>query len=142
VPLAPEWLTAWGARNAAGPPALAAEPTTFMNLRAVGRGAARFFKIAPQEILVAHDEPDPSPPGEASSADRTRHNGLKGHPRAARQRRLLAARGIGIGHPGVKAEVIDYVPKKPSPAPRRDREGRAGAHRPDLVIDLANGARR
>ena len=41
------------------------EPQTFMNLSGKSVGAlARFFKIAPEEVLVVHDELD-LPPGEA-----------------------------------------------------------------------------
>src|SRR5574343_1473099 len=41
------------------------EPQTYMNLSGKSVAAlARFFKIAPQEILVAHDELD-VPPGQA-----------------------------------------------------------------------------
>src|SRR5660397_234342 len=56
------------------------QPRTFMNLsgRAVG-AIAKFFKISPQEVLVAHDELD-LPPGSAKlkkGGSTGGHNGLK-----------------------------------------------------------------
>jgi PTH1 family peptidyl-tRNA hydrolase len=92
------------------------EPMTFMNLSGKSVGAlARFFKIAPAEILVAHDELDLQP-GQVKlkfGGSAAGHNGLKdihaqlGTPDFWRLR-------LGIGHPGVKAEVVNYVLRKPS----------------------------
>ena len=96
------------------------EPQTFMNLSGKSVAAlARFYKIQPSEILVAHDELDVVP-GEAKlkrGGGHAGHNGLRdihaqlGSPDYWRLR-------IGIGHPGVKAEVIHWVLKKPSPEQR------------------------
>ncbi|MDZ7939244.1 MAG: aminoacyl-tRNA hydrolase [Rhodoferax sp.] len=92
------------------------EPQTFMNLSGKSVGAlARFFKIAPEEILVVHDELD-IVPGEVKlkfGGSHAGHNGL---------RDLHAQLGtgdywrlrLGIGHPGVKSEVANWVLKKPS----------------------------
>jgi PTH1 family peptidyl-tRNA hydrolase len=96
------------------------EPQTFMNLSGKSVAAlARFFKIAPEEILVAHDELDLQP-GQIKlkqGGSHAGHNGLKdihGQLGSADYWRLR----LGIGHPGVKAEVIDYVLKKPAPEQR------------------------
>lgn len=96
------------------------EPQTYMNLSGKSVAAlARFFKIAPEEILVAHDELDLQP-GQVKfklSGGHGGHNGLRdihaqlGTPDYWRLR-------IGIGHPGVKAEVVDYVLRKPTPTHR------------------------
>ena len=96
------------------------QPMTFMNLSGKSVAAlARFFKIAPHEILVAHDELDLMP-GQAKmklGGSHAGHNGLKdihaqlGSPEYWRLR-------LGIGHPGVKSEVIDYVLRKPPLAER------------------------
>ncbi|MEX1166565.1 MAG: aminoacyl-tRNA hydrolase, partial [Hydrogenophaga sp.] len=91
------------------------EPQTFMNLsgKAVG-SLARFFKIVPEEILVVHDELD-LPPGEAKlkfGGGHAGHNGLRdihaqlGSPDYWRLR-------VGIGHPGDKNEVANWVLKRP-----------------------------
>ena len=92
------------------------KPMTFMNLSGKSVAAlARFFKIAPDEILVAHDELDLLP-GQVKmklGGGHAGHNGLKdihaqlGTPDYWRLR-------LGIGHPGVKDEVIDYVLRKPA----------------------------
>ncbi len=96
------------------------QPLTYMNLsgKAVAP-LARFFKIAPEEILVVHDELD-LPPGQMKlkqGGGNGGHNGLKdiqaqlGSPNFWRLR-------LGIGHPGVKAEVAAYVLRKPPAAER------------------------
>src|SRR3990167_2980518 len=96
------------------------QPQTYMNLSGKSVAAlARFFKIAPSEVLVAHDELDLLP-GQVKlkqSGGHGGHNGLRdihaqlGSPDYWRLR-------LGIGHPGVKAEVINYVLRKPSPEHR------------------------
>ena len=97
------------------------EPMTYMNLS--GKSVAplaRFFKIAPSEILVVHDELD-LPPGQMKlkqGGSAAGHNGLKDiHAQlgAADFWRLR----LGIGHPGARAEVVNYVLRKP-PAEERD----------------------
>src|SRR5688500_3967666 len=78
------------------------EPQTYMNRSGQSVAAlARFFKIAPQEILVAHDELD-LPPGQTKmklGGGHAGHNGLKdihAHLGSADYWRLR----LGIGHPG------------------------------------------
>lgn len=91
------------------------QPMTFMNLsgKAVAP-LARFFKITPEQILVVHDELD-LPPGQMKlkqGGSAAGHNGLKdiqaqlGSPDFWRLR-------LGIGHPGQRAEVANYVLRKP-----------------------------
>jgi PTH1 family peptidyl-tRNA hydrolase len=97
------------------------EPQTFMNLSGKSVGAlAKFFKIAPQEILVAHDELDVVP-GEAKlkfGGSHAGHNGLRDIHAQLGTGDYWRLR-LGIGHPGVKAEVINWVLKKPM-AEQRD----------------------
>ena len=92
------------------------EPQTFMNLSGKSVAAlARFFKIAPDEILVAHDELDLLP-GQVKlkqGGSHAGHNGLKDIVAQLGSADFWRLR-LGIGHPGVKAEVIHYVLKKPS----------------------------
>ena len=92
------------------------QPMTFMNRSGVSVASlARFFKIEPAQVLVVHDELDLMP-GQAKlkfGGSAAGHNGLKdvhGMLGTADFWRLR----LGIGHPGVKAEVIHYVLKKPS----------------------------
>ncbi|MBP7492153.1 MAG: aminoacyl-tRNA hydrolase [Rhodoferax sp.] len=92
------------------------EPQTYMNLcgKSVA-GLARFFKIQPEEILVAHDELD-LPPGEAKlklGGSHAGHNGLRDIHAQLGSDRYWRLR-LGVGHPGVKAEVVHWVLKKPS----------------------------
>ena len=96
------------------------EPQTYMNLSGKSVSAlARFFKIQPAEVLVAHDELDLLP-GQAKfkfGGGHAGHNGLRdihaqlGTPDYWRLR-------LGIGHPGDRAEVVDYVLRKPRPEAR------------------------
>jgi PTH1 family peptidyl-tRNA hydrolase len=98
------------------------EPQTCMNLSGKSVAAlARFFKIAPTEILVAHDELDLLP-GQArlkQGGSHAGHNGLKDIHAQLGSADYWRLR-IGIGHPGVKAEVVDYVLRKPPAAQREE----------------------
>jgi PTH1 family peptidyl-tRNA hydrolase len=91
------------------------EPQTFMNLSGKSVVAlARFFKIAPQEILVAHDELDIAP-GHAKlkfGGSHAGHNGLRDIHAQLGTGDYWRLR-LGIGHPGMKAEVINWVLKRP-----------------------------
>ena len=112
------------------------EPQTFMNLSGKSvAGLARFFKIAPQEILVAHDELDLLP-GQVKlkqGGSHAGHNGLKDIVAQLGSADFWRLR-LGIGHPGVKAEVVHYVLKKPSQA---DREAIAACSAKTLdALDL------
>ncbi|NCP39437.1 MAG: aminoacyl-tRNA hydrolase [Rhodoferax sp.] len=91
------------------------EPQTFMNLSGKSVAAlAQFFKIPPQEILVAHDDLD-IVPGEAKlklGGSHAGHNGLRDIHAQLGTDQYWRLR-LGIGHPGNKAEVIHWVLKKP-----------------------------
>jgi PTH1 family peptidyl-tRNA hydrolase len=100
------------------------EPQTFMNLsgRAVA-ALARFYKIAPNEILVVHDELDVAP-GQAKlkfGGGHAGHNGLRDIHAQLGTGDYWRLR-IGIGHPGVKSEVADWVLRKPAPEQRTAME--------------------
>jgi peptidyl-tRNA hydrolase, PTH1 family len=97
------------------------EPQTFMNESGKSVAAlARFYKIAPENILVAHDELD-IVPGQVKlkfGGSHAGHNGLRDiHDRLGSDDYWRLR--LGIGHPGVKSEVIHWVLKKPS-AEHRD----------------------
>jgi peptidyl-tRNA hydrolase, PTH1 family len=97
------------------------QPMTFMNLsgKAVAP-LARFFKITPDQILVVHDELD-LPPGQMKikqGGGTGGHNGLKDIQAQLGTGDYWRLR-LGIGHPGVRAEVVNYVLRKP-PADERD----------------------
>ena len=100
------------------------KPTTYMNLSGKSVAAlARFFKIEPPEILVAHDELDLLP-GQVKlkqGGSHAGHNGLRDIHAQLGSADYWRLR-IGIGHPGVKDQVVDYVLKKPSPEHRVEIE--------------------
>ena len=91
-------------------------PQTFMN--ASGRPVqmiASFFKIDPAEILVLHDELDFAP-GIArikQGGGIAGHNGLRDISARLGSHDYWRLR-IGVGHPGDRAAVTEYVLNKPS----------------------------
>ena len=107
--------------NLPGGPVWLLQPQTYMNVSGKSVAAlAKFFKIMPNEILVAHDELDLLP-GQVklkSGGGHAGHNGLRdihaqlGSPDYLRLR-------LGIGHPGIKTEVAAYVLRKPPQAERQ-----------------------
>ena len=92
------------------------QPQTYMNLSGKSVAAlARFFKILPSEILVAHDEMDIAP-GEAKlklGGSHAGHNGLRDIHAQLGSSDYWRLR-LGVGHPGDKSEVVSWVLKKPS----------------------------
>jgi PTH1 family peptidyl-tRNA hydrolase len=105
------------------------KPTTYMNRSGLSvRQISDFYKIAPDDILVAHDELD-LPVGSVRLKKGGGHGGHNG------LRDTIAHIGenfwrlrLGIGHPGNKAEVIDYVLTR---APRIEE---------DLILEAVNTA--
>jgi len=93
-------------------------PSTFMNLSGKSVNAlAKFYQIAPEAILVVHDELD-KPPGEArfkKGGGHGGHNGLRDTIKCLGNNKEFARLRIGIGHPGNAKQVADYVLKKASP---------------------------
>ena len=91
------------------------QPQTFMNLSGQSVSAlARFFKIAPDEILVAHDELD-LPAGEAKlkfGGGHAGHNGLRDIHAQLGTADYWRLR-LGVGHPGARQEVVGWVLQKP-----------------------------
>ena len=91
------------------------KPQTFMNLSGKSVLAlANFYKILPSEILVAHDELDfiPGIVKLKHGGGNGGHNGLKDIDRVMGKDYWRLR--LGIGHPGDKNKVADYVLKKPS----------------------------
>ncbi|MGL5947733.1 MAG: aminoacyl-tRNA hydrolase [Aeromonas sp.] len=87
-------------------------PNTFMNLSGKAVAAlARFYSILPEEILVAHDELD-LPPGIGKfkqGGGHGGHNGLKDIISKLANNRDFFRLRLGIGHPGDKAQVANFV---------------------------------
>ena len=105
------------------------KPTTYMNRSGVSvRQLSDFYKIAPENILVAHDELD-LPVGSVRLKQGGGHGGHNG------LRDTIAHIGedfwrlrLGVGHPGNKNEVIDYVLTR---APRAEE---------DLILEAVSTA--
>lgn len=87
------------------------KPTTFMNASGESlQAVSHYYKIKPDEILVAHDELD-LPAGTIrlkKSGGHGGHNGLRSIISHLGSKDFWRLR-IGIGHPGDKHKVIDYV---------------------------------
>ncbi|HZB91051.1 MAG TPA: aminoacyl-tRNA hydrolase, partial [Stellaceae bacterium] len=83
---------------------------TFMNLSGDSVGAAaRFYKIAPEEIAVIHDEIDLAP-GKLRvkrGGGAAGHNGIRSIDDAIGEDFWRVR--LGVGHPGVKELVQPYV---------------------------------
>jgi PTH1 family peptidyl-tRNA hydrolase len=115
------------------------KPATLMNRSGQAVvAAALFYRILPDQILVAHDELDLSP-GEAKlklGGGTAGHNGLKDIKARLTQADFWRAR-IGIGHPrslGLQQDVADFVLHMP----RRDEQAAIdeAVDRVDAVLDL------
>ena len=95
-------------------------PQTFMNRSGQAIGAlARFYRIEPAEILLVHDELD-VPPGQLRlkfGGGLGGHNGLTDTSAHLNTNDYWRLR-IGIGHPGDRNEVVNYVLK---PARREEQ---------------------
>ena len=93
-------------------------PQTFMNRSGQSVAAlARFYRIEPAEILVVHDELD-IPPGQLRlkfGGGLGGHNGLKDITAHLGTQDFWRLR-IGIGHPGDRNEVVNFVLKRPGRA--------------------------
>jgi peptidyl-tRNA hydrolase, PTH1 family len=93
------------------------KPMTYMNCSGGPLSSvAGFYKISPGEILVAYDELD-FPPGDARLKFGGGHGGHNG------MRDILASSAegfwrlrLGIGHPGDRSKVLNYVLGRPSKA--------------------------
>src|SRR5689334_15290130 len=91
------------------------KPTTYMNASGASVAAAlRYWKIEPEEMLVAHDDLD-LPPGAARLKFDGGHGGQNGlrdifaHVGHGKFHRLR----LGIGHPGHKDRVTPWVLGRP-----------------------------
>ena len=97
-------------------------PTTYMNRSGQAVAAlAGFYRIAPEAILVAHDELD-LPPGVAKlklGGGHGGHNGLRDIIAQLGNNNNFYRLRLGIGHPGVASMVSNFVLGR---APRAEQE--------------------
>ncbi|GAB4275904.1 MAG: aminoacyl-tRNA hydrolase [Methylomicrobium sp.] len=97
------------------------KPTTFMNVSGRSVAAlAKFYKIPPEAILVIHDELD-LPVGACRlkrGGGHGGHNGLKDIAAQLGSNEFWRLR-LGIGHPGDRNAVVNYVLHAPSKSERQ-----------------------
>lgn len=137
----------WAA-NARGDGIWLLMPATFMNRSGQAvQALAHFYRIAPAEILVVHDELD-IPPGHSRlkfGGGLGGHNGLKDIAAKLGTQDFWRLR-LGIGHPGDRNEVVNYVLKPPRKEEQADIDAaidRALLAWPDLAKgDMDAAARR
>jgi PTH1 family peptidyl-tRNA hydrolase len=92
------------------------KPLTFMNRSGQSVGAmARYYKLEPSQILVVHDELDLEPGDNRLKQDGGHggHNGLRDIINHLGARDFFRLR-IGIGHPGDRNQVVNYVLHRPA----------------------------
>ena len=92
------------------------KPQTFMNRSGQSVGAlARFYKLKPQQMLVVHDELDLAPGDNRLKlgGGHGGHNGLRDTINHLGDNDFFRLR-VGIGHPGDRDQVINYVLHRPS----------------------------
>lgn len=96
-------------------------PMTFMNLSGLPtREVSQFYRILPAEILVIHDDMD-LPAGRIklkTDGGNGGHNGLRDITTQIGSSAFHRMR-VGIGHPGQRELVLNYVLGKPSQADRQ-----------------------
>ncbi len=115
----------------AGTRIVVAKPRSYMNLSGGPTAAlARFFKIAPAEVIVVHDELDlpPSVIRVKQGGGEGGHNGLRSISAALATKDYLRVR-CGVGRPPGRMDPADYV--------LRDF---TAAERKELPVDLENAA--
>lgn len=103
-------------------------PTTFMNHSGQAVAAvAKFYKLEAEDIIVAHDELD-LPAGSVKlkqGGGHGGHNGLRDIINHLGSKNFVRVR-VGIGHPGHKDHVLDYVLGRPSKSDQKAIEQALG----------------
>jgi PTH1 family peptidyl-tRNA hydrolase len=92
------------------------KPQTFMNCSGQAiQSLANYFNIEAEEILVVHDELDLNPGTTKlkKGGGHGGHNGLRDTIKALDSKEFYRLR-IGVGHPGNKNEVVNFVLNQPS----------------------------
>ena len=117
-------------------------PDTYMNLSGDAVGPlARFYKLAPEEILVAYDEV-----AFEAGACRLRvggghngHNGIRSVIAALGNQAGFARLRIGVGHPGNAGEMIGYLTAARMMADEQSRIEQATDFDDDTLRRLLDG---
>jgi PTH1 family peptidyl-tRNA hydrolase len=107
-----------------GLPVVLAKPLSYMNESGGPiNSIARFYKVAPEQVIVVHDELDLPYGGlrlKRGGGDGG-HNGLKSTTSALSSKEYLRVR-FGIGRPPGRQDPADYVLREFAPAERKELE--------------------
>ncbi len=96
------------------------KPATFMNHSGQSIAALlQYYKFTPERLLVVHDDIDLEPGCVRlkRGGGHGGHNGLRHIIQALGSREFQRLR-IGVGHPGARDQVVDYVLRRPAPTER------------------------
>ena len=101
---------------------------------------ARYYRVAPEEMLVAYDEVafEPGVARLKTGGGANGHNGIKSLIEHLGSRDFHRLR-IGVGHPGDKAQMVRYLTAVNMPAEERERAMAAFTLDDELLIALAQG---
>ena len=112
-------------------------PSTYMNRSGEAVGSfSRYYRIEPEEILVAHDEVA-FPPGTLrlkAGGGSNGHNGIESVIAGLGSRDFVRLR-IGVGHPGDRERMLGYLTTVTMPRAERDRVD-AALRLDDEVLEL------
>ena len=116
-------------------------PTTYMNRSGEAVGPfARYYRIEPEELLVAHDEVA-FPPGVLrlkTGGGANGHRGIESLFAALGSREFHRLR-IGVGHPGEADLMLGYLTTAAMPEADRERVDAACRLADDLLATLVGG---
>lgn len=108
--------------GAPGPKVVLAKPTSYMNVSGGPvAGLAQFFSIAPEQVVVVHDELD-LPFGTVRlkrGGGEGGHNGLRDISKALGSKQYVRVR-VGIGRPPGRMDPADFVLRDFSPTERKE----------------------
>ena len=101
---------------------------------------ARYFRVAPAEMLVAYDEVafEPGIVRLKTGGGANGHNGIKSLIEHLGSRDFHRLR-IGVGHPGDKAQMVRYLTAVSMPTEERERATAAFELDDELLVALAEG---
>jgi peptidyl-tRNA hydrolase, PTH1 family len=117
-------------------------PLTFMNLSGESVGAvARFYKLAPEEVLVAYDEMafEPGVVRLRAGGGDNGHNGVRSVIGGLGNANGFTRLRIGVGHPGDRSAVTAYLTQVKMPQDERDLIERAARLSDAVLADLLAG---
>jgi len=117
-------------------------PTTYMNLSGESVAAvARFYRILPEEILVAYDEMafEPGVVKLKQGGGDNGHNGIASVIQCLGNNRNFHRLRIGVGHPGDRSKVTAFLTSVRMPAAEREVITEACEFPETILAPMFNG---